>query len=755
MTTASQIIDDLRSDIQSHFQEQKVILSYGDFLEMLESKPSRLMRGAAEYLRDAFDYFGSEVVETPAGKIKRYKLFDRGTDRNGPIVGCESVQDDIYQILDSFVRQGRSNKLILLHGPNGSAKSSTIESISYGMQKYSESPDGAVYSFNWIFPTEKSANPSIDGESGPIGFASGYEDKSDRWRDSYALVDESKVACKIHSEFHDNPVYLIPMPQRERMLRKWMAAEKDISEDEVEIPPHMLLPGLSKRNQLIFENLLAAYDGDVVKVLRHVQVERFFYSRQYRVGIATVEPQMSIDAAERQLTMDKNIMNLPAFLNNIRFHEALGQLVEANRGILEFSDMLKRPLEAFKYLLTTVEKGTLSLPSSTANLDVVFFATTNEKHLDAFKTLPDFSSFRSRFELVTVPYLLEPRKENKIYDADIRALSKTKRIAPHTVYSLCLWAVMTRFKQPDPEHYESKYRALIARLDPRSKASLYEGETLQPAFKSSEETILRDLRARVFSESHGVAIYEGRFGASPREIRVILHRAAQNPRFKTLTPMAIFAELKKLVRDKTVYEFLQFEPRGKYHDAERFIEIVEDDFVQKFEHEILMAMTLVEEDQYGAHLQRYVDHVVAFLKKEKIFQSSTSSYEEANAELMKEVERIIGVTGSVERHRQGLLSRIAAYRLDNPTKPIEVKVIFSDLLKKMQEHYHEGQRKIVDANFRAMLLLDSDERRTLTAEEVKQAEFTFQQLEQRFGYDLDSAKECLRFLMTHQKKAPA
>jgi len=65
--------------------------------------------------------------------------------------------------------------------------------------------------------------------------------------------------------------------------------------------------------------------------------------------------------------------------------------------------MLKRPLEAYKYLLSTVEKGTLNLPSATANLDTVFFATTNEKHLDSFKTLPDFASFKSRFELVTVP----------------------------------------------------------------------------------------------------------------------------------------------------------------------------------------------------------------------------------------------------------------------------------------------------------------------------------------------------------------
>ena len=753
MDKGSSVIEQVKQDIQAHFQEQRVILSFQEYVEALTERPGRLMRTAAEYLRDAYNHFGKETVNTPLGPLTRFKLFDHGTERAGPIVGGEVVQGEIYQILESFVRQGRSNKLILLHGPNGSAKSSTIEAIAYGMQRYSETNDGAVYSFNWIFPAEKSANPSGSGEAGPIGFAGRYEDRSERYRDSYALLEESKIACKLHSEFHDNPLFLLPMPQREQLLRKWLAQEKGVSEAQVELPPHVLLPGLSKRNQLIYENLLAAYDGDLAKVLRHVQVERFYYSKQYRVGVASVEPQMSIDAMERQLTMDKNIMNLPSFLNNIRFHEANGQLVEANRGILEFSDMLKRPVEAFKYLLTTVEKGTLSLPSSTANLDVVFFGTTNEKHLDAFKTLPDFSSFRSRFELVTVPYLLEPKKEERIYDYDTVALRKIKTVAPHTVSCLCLWAVMTRVKQPDPEYYESKYRALVARLDPRSKVGLYQGDSMMGTFKPAEEIILRDLRARIFTESIGIPVYEGRFGASPREVRGILHRAAQNPQFRALTPMAVFAELRRLVRDKSVYEFLQFEPRGKYHDAEKFIEMVEDHFAQTFEREVLQSMTLVDDEQYESHLQRYIDHVVAFIRKEKIYNSAIGGYEEANTNLMKEFERIVGVTGSVDRHRQSLLARIAAHKLDHPGKSINPVEIFQDLLTRMRDHYHDEKRKIVDVNFKVMLSLGSEESRNFAAADIEQAEQTFTGLEKRYGYTRDAALECLRFLIGRPKPA--
>ena len=750
MPEASELMQELSADYQQQFQHKQVILSFGAFLDRMAKDPEKLIRSAVTYLKDTFDHFGKDTMGASGQTVDHFHLFDMGTEKSGPIIGCETVQDEVYKTLDSFERQGYSNKLVLLHGPNGSAKTSSIEAVAHAMQRYSETEDGAVYTFNWIFPSDKSANPTSKGEAAPIGFGN-YDTSESKNRDSFAHLDEAKIASKIRSEFRDNPIYLLPMPQREQMLRRWIAAKNNISEEKVELPPHALISGLSKKNQMIVENLLAAYDGDLSKVFRHVQVERFFYSRQYRVGIATVEPQMSIDAREQQLTMDNNIQNLPAILHNMRFHEVHGQVVEANRGILEFSDMLKRPVEAYKYLLTTVEKGTLSLPSSTAHLDIVFFGTTNEKHLDAFKTIPDFTSFRSRFELVTVPYLLEARREARIYEADVAALKKSIPIAPHALEMICVWAVMTRLKQPDPEHYEAKHRTLVARLDPRSKVRLYEGESLQPAFKASEESVLRELRDRIYQESQGVAIYEGRFGASPREVRGILHRAAQSPKHKTLTPMAVFDELRRLVRDKTVYEFLQFEPRGKYHDAEKFIEVVEQDFAELFEHEILMSMTLVEDDQYDAHLKKYIDHVVAFVKKERIYHSATSSHEAPSNSLMNEVEKIIGVTGSIDRHRQNVLGRVAAYKIDNPGKSIEITEVFQDYLRKIQDHYYSERKKVVEDNFRAMHALGQGEEKNLTKDEVELAKTTFSELQSRFGYDEESARQSLRFLMNHKK----
>jgi predicted Ser/Thr protein kinase len=751
-------MNEVAADLKRQFKERHSILTFKQYLNLVANEPRRQMRSAAEYLRDCFDFFG--VTEESAGASgasnhehnSRFKFFDTGTERGVPIIGGCAVQREIYRILQAFVTQGISNKVIFLHGPNGSAKSSTVEAISYAMQRYSETEQGAIYKFNWIFPVDRGSTPkSISGESGPIGFASRRDEMSVD-QESYAFLDDNQISSKLQSEFKENPLFLIPMPYREKILRSFVANKEHANEAAVDLPAHILLSGLSKRNQLIFENLLAAYDGEMDKVFRHIQVERFVYSRQYRVGISTVEPQMSVDAQEKQLTIDRNISNLPAVLHNIRFTETVGEIVEANRGILEFSDLLKRPLEAFKYLLTTVERATLGLPSATQNLDIVFFATANEKHLDAFKTMPDFSSFKGRFELVTVPYLLKISEEQKIYERDISSISKSKKVCPHALEVLAMWAVLTRLKHPDSDAYPAEMRGIINRLDPFTKAMLYDRRPLGDEYVAADQITLSQMRHLVMNESIGNVIYEGRFGASPREIRALLYRVAEDTRYPTLTPMAVFSELETLLKDKSVYEFLQFESRNKYHDAAFFVRNVRDWFAGKFEEEVLSAMSLVEEGQYDQLLAKYIENAVAFVKKEKLFNRKTENYENPSELLMNDVEKVLGVSGGDPfRFRESLLSRIASYRIENPKAPIEFSLVFHDHLQKIKGHYYAEQSKKVQDNLKAIVALDTENQRTFSDEKVQIAQNTLKELERRYGYDLLSAKACVRFLMTHEQ----
>lgn len=56
---------------------------------------------------------------------------------------------------------------------------------------------------------------------------------------------------------------------------------------------------------------------------------------------------------------------------------------------------MKRPLEAFKYLLGfSRSNGEAPLEQMILQLDEALIASSNEKHLAAFKEVPDFASFQ-------------------------------------------------------------------------------------------------------------------------------------------------------------------------------------------------------------------------------------------------------------------------------------------------------------------------------------------------------------------------
>ncbi|HEY0708532.1 MAG TPA: serine protein kinase PrkA, partial [Polyangia bacterium] len=392
------------------------------------------------------DHYGTETVRSPRGPVTRWKLFDcpfdEGKDR---LIGQEEVQGAVYRLVSNFAREGRTTRLVMLHGPNGSAKSTLVTCLQRALEHYSTLDEGALYRFNWIFPAQKVSRTGI-------GFSGGAAESVGAL-DSYAMLDDELIEAKIVDELRDHPILLLPKESRKALFEERAALLGDGFR-----PARQLTSGdLSHRNRQIFEALLSSYHGDITKVLRHVQVERFFVSRRYRQAVATVEPQLAVDARSRQLTMDRSLSSLPPALQSLTLYEVQGELVDGNRGVLDFADLLKRPLESFKYLLGTVEQGRVSLDVAVLEVDTVFLASSNEGYLSAFKELPEFQSFKGRIELVRAPYLLDYRQEQEIYQGHINQFSSAvadKHVAPHVAWVTALWAVLTRMRKPMPEKYQ-------------------------------------------------------------------------------------------------------------------------------------------------------------------------------------------------------------------------------------------------------------------------------------------------------------
>src|SRR2546430_12356823 len=313
MVDSARYLKSVGEQVRRSFLANKTILAFQEYMEAFFEAPRVHARDAAQYIRDCFDYYGTETVQRASGSVRRFKLFDRPFDLTSgvqegeggaPVVGQEEVQNAIYRVLHSFVRAGRVHKLILLHGPNGSAKSSIVAAIQRALEDYSRKEEGQLYRFNWIFPSEKLVK-------GSIGFGETKGISGERI-ETYAHLEGEAVDARIHCELKDHPLHLVPRIERQRMLR-----EATRPESSFQLSQAMLEGELCHKCRQIYAALLQSYNGDVLKVLRHVQVERFYISRRYMHGAVTVEPQMAVDADYRQVTHDRSHGALPGSLQNL------------------------------------------------------------------------------------------------------------------------------------------------------------------------------------------------------------------------------------------------------------------------------------------------------------------------------------------------------------------------------------------------------------------------------------------------------
>ncbi|PID38576.1 MAG: serine protein kinase [Proteobacteria bacterium] len=727
--------------VHDHFADNKRVLSFAEYMALVEQHPRRHLRNAAQYLVDMFDHYGTEEVRSPAGMVRRFKLFDAPWEAGERgLIGQEAVQNAIYRILDNFVRQGRVDRFILLHGPNGSSKSTVVDVIARAMEHYSTLEEGAVYRFNWIFPTQ-------GVERTGIGFGTSGEQPTIKASETFAHLDEAAIDARLPCEQRDHPLLLVPKAIRRELLAELLAAEEVDDDDRYRLSTYLLEGQLSHKSKMIYEALLNAYEGDYLRVLRHVQVERFYCSRRYREAIARVEPQLAVDARMQQVTADRSLGALPTALQNVALYESDGQLVRGNRGLIDFADLFKRPIEAFKYLLTAVEDGRVAVEQANLFLDMVFIGSANETHLNAFMQSPEWMSFKARFELVRVPYLLDYRRELQIYEAQIAEEEAGKPIAPHTIEVAALWAVLTRMHRPDADRYDEPLQELIASLTPLDKARIYGEGRLPEGVLGEPAKLLRAALPEIYRETTAEIGYEGRTGASPREVRTAIMNAAQNAKHRCLSPEAVLEELSELVKETSVYQFLRQEPRQGFHEHAMFIDTCRAYYLDVADTEVRHAMGLVEESQYGDLFGRYINHVTHYVRKEKLRNEVTGRLDDPDERLMSDIEGRLDVDGDADEFRQGIMTKIGAWSLDHQGERPDYTEIFPQHFHRLQEKYFGEQRQRVARLLQHALRVLTEDASGLSEEEVAQVRRMLERLDKEHGYGEVCAREVITSLV--------
>ena len=732
-----EFLETLSQELEADFKQLESLLSFSSYLDRFLENPILFSRTSPEYLRDMILHFGQEtIVQKDKSKIKHFKVFDA-------VIGQEEAQEHMLKVLEQFISYGKGNKLIFLHGPNGSSKSTTVDCLKKGLETYSKVPEGTLYSFRWLFPEDNSLEQDelFSEERQNLGSKKtiGFERTGIRKKvESYSELREDEIAFQIHSEFRDNPILLLPKKAR---LEFYLSAyEKKFKQKPKQIPWIILHGELSPKNNIIYEELNKIYRGQFEKIMRHVQIERIHLSARYKIGIASVEPQMSLDASERVISFEKNIQNIPLALQNCRIFEAMGELVDAHRGLIEFSDLLKRPYESYKYLITVVERMSIHLQSGMSDLDTVFIASSNEKHLDAFKESPDWSSFKARFELISIPYLLSFSLEEEIYKEDLPIITKKKPIAPHALSLLCQWAVLTRLTKPNTENFDHPMTDLVKKIKPYDKLLLYNGDELDDeSFSETEKNILEMEVSKLKNDGQKWNLYEGRFGASPRELKMLLSFASQTEDSDSISALHIFEEIRTLLKQNSVYDYLNFPPVHGFHDAASFLTLIEEKYRKLFFEEFLQSLEFYEEASSLTFLKNYLTQAAAFL------QNDTKNLKSA---ILEEFESLYKTNLPARETREFFVRKLASWKIETKTDAVDLGKIFEKELGLIRKNIYEKNKEHIFKIQDAMLLENKEEFDKHPLKE--KGMIAFKNME-KIGYTAQNIKKSIVFMRSGQK----
>lgn len=699
-------LGDWAESSRKNFEKNHRIKSFGEYLLDLRKSPYALTRNAVQYVVDMMEFFGVEKVYSMGEVLTKFTLFSRTAPEEAAaaVVGAEEAILDIYSALKNFVIEGKTDRMIHLHGPSGSGKSLIIDRLMKGCEEYCRKPEGALYTFHWVFPAEGGKRMGFgenSAESGPLS--------------TFAYLSAEDISFRLACDMNDSPLLLISPRRRRAFLEEIL---KDAPEEERSrflFTRRVLEDDLCPRCRAVFDALHDEYGGDVEKVLRHVQVKRLHVSRKYQRAAAVISPQETPDADSRLLSTDASLDDIPSALQHLTMEQIGGSLVQGNNGIVEFSDFLSRSPELNKYLLSAVSRGAVQISRSSVSLNIVPFATSDEESLDSFKQGHEFSSFKGITVFVPVPYSLERSKEQRIYLDTLSRIGKFKHVAPFLAEAAGLWAVLTRLHRPQPEAYPKDISGIAAKLGPYEKSVLYDSFAfLVPPLCSFDIQTIEAL-PYLKEEFSGTQFYEGRFGVSPRDMAEVFYGEAYNRENNCISLNDFLEGLGSLTKDQSLFRFLQLKPENGYHDPSAFTDIVRKEYLELFEGDFLQALKVYPEGGVLGVVDPYFSALLDGKEDEKTREQEKllaggKDPEKYRGELLKAVEK------GLKRSEWGF---VPLY--------VEESKTFADSLRKGREE------QIQSALTASMKLLIGGEK-NVPAEELPAAKGLVEKMLEEFGY---------------------
>ncbi len=591
-------------DLKS-YQELNWQGGFSDYLHTVQKNP-RVAHTAFQRIYDMIVSYGFEEYTEHKKKITHFRFFEDPIEEGkDALYGLDLPLMKLVNVFQSAARRyGTEKRIILLHGPVGGAKSTIARLLKKGLEAYSRTPEGALYTFRW-------ARNGLDDKGMVFGTA-------------------EEIPCPMHEE----PLHLIPLELRDKIMDELNAK---LAEDQRVYIAGDLCPSC----RYIYRELFRLYNGDWEKVISHIRVRRIVLSEKDRIGIGTFQPKDEKNQDSTELTGDINYRKIAEYGSDSdpRAFNFDGEFNIANRGLIEFIEVLKLDV-AFLYDLLGASQEHKVKPKKFAQTDIdeVIIGHTNEAEYKKLLNNEYMEALRDRTVKIDIPYITKLHEEIRVYEKDYGPQAvRGKHIAPHTLEMASMWAILTRLEEPKK-----------ANLTLMQKLKLYDGKSL-PGFT---EDNVKELRKE--------ATREGMDGISPRYIQDKISNAlVSDVGGRCVNPFMVLNELESGLRHHSLIK--NEDQKKRYREL---LALVKEEYEDIVKNEVQRAIS-ADEEAISRLCANYIDNVKAYTQKEKVKNPYTGQDEEPDERLMRSIEEKIDIPDSrKDDFRREIMNYIGALALE-------------------------------------------------------------------------------------------
>ncbi|TCS96824.1 PrkA family serine protein kinase [Hazenella coriacea] len=444
--------------------------------------------------------------------------------------------------------------------------------------------------------------------------------------------------------------------------------------------------------------------------IEEMTIERILLSEDERVGIGTFSPSdpKSQDIADLTGSIDFATITEYGSESDPRAYRFDGELNKANRGLMEFQEMLKCDEKFLWNLLSLTQEGNFKAGRfALISADELIVAHTNESEYKSFIANKKNEALQSRMIVMPIPYNLKVSEEERIYQKLISQSDLAHvHIAPHSLRAAAIFTILTRLK-------ESKKQG----VDLLKKMRLYDGEVVEGMKEIDVEELQNEF------------LDEGMAGIDPRYVINRISSALIRTDTQFINALDILRSLKDGLDQ---HPSITPEQREKYL---HFISIARKEYDELAKKEVQKAFVYSYEESAKTLMENYLDNVEAYCNWQKMRDPITGEELEPDEKLMRSIEEQIGISENAKKaFREEILIRISAYARKG---------------RRFDYNSHERLREAIQKKLFADLkdvVKITTSTKTPDENQLKKVNEVIARLVEEYGYTPASANELLRYV---------